>query len=392
MWDSLHISSDMSLTNSDIAELTAFRRDLHRHPDVSADEMRTAQKVCAALTDLSPDELATGLGGHGVAACFNGRRPGATVMFRCELDALPIQQISHAPYRSEKDRTAHLCGHDGHMAIMMGLARRLSRQRPARGRVVLLFQPAEETGAGAAAVLADPQFTHLAPEYAFALHNLPGIPLGAVSLRSGPICCASRGLEMTLTGTPAHASQPETGRSPMPAISQLMPALDAISHGDTQDPDFTLVTVTHANMGAPAFGIAPGSATLFATLRTLTDDRMAAICDVATGMAARVAREHGLELIHRYHDVFHHCANDPEATDILAAALDELAIPHDATALPWRPSEDFGRFGDISKSAMLFLGAGCDQPPLHNPQYDFPDDLIPIGTRIFETVTRNLLG
>lgn len=382
----------MGLTNSDIAELTAFRRELHKRPEVSGDEFKTADKIRFALTELSPDDLLTGLGGHGVAVCFDGTGPGPTVMFRCELDALPIQQLSDAPHRSLADGIAHLCGHDGHMAIMMGLARRLSRHRPARGRAVLLFQPAEETGAGAAAVLDDPRFASLAPDYGFALHNLPGIPIGTASLKSGPVCCASRGIDITLTGTPAHASQPETGISPMAAISQLMPALTDLSQGDTRDPDFALATVTHARMGAPAFGIAPGEATVFATLRTLTDDRMTALCKAATEIAAEAAHKNALNLAQQYHDVFAHCENDPEATALLAKALDTQGISHDDTGLPWRPSEDFGRFGAICKAAMLFLGAGVDQPPLHNPHYDFPDDLIPVGTRIFEAVARDLLG
>ncbi|MEO3414714.1 amidohydrolase [Roseovarius sp. CAU 1744] len=382
----------MELTNSDIAELTDLRHRLHRHPEISGQERQTAQRVRAALDGLRPDQMACELGGHGLAACFDGREAGPTVMFRCELDALPIAQISDAPYCSKVPETAHLCGHDGHMAILTGLARRLSRQRPARGRVILLFQPAEETGAGANAVLADPKFAGLAPDYAFALHNLPGVALGAAALKPGPVCCASRGLDIRLTGTPAHASQPETGRSPMSAISQLMPALDALSRGRTRDPDFALVTVTHANMGAPAFGIAPGAATVFATLRTLTDDGMAALCDAALSRVGQIARDHGLEAAHQYHDVFHHCDNHPEATGMFRAALEELGIRHDDGPLPWRPSEDFGRFGDTARAAMLFLGSGTDQPPLHNPHYDFPDDLIPIGVRVFERVARNLLG
>ena len=382
----------MDLSTSDIAALTSFRRTLHQRPEVSGNEKQTARTVRDALSELSPDQVVTGLGGHGLAACFDGPSPRSTILFRCELDALPIQQISDAAHRSRSEGVAHLCGHDGHMAIMMGLARCLSRCRPACGRVILLFQPAEETGAGAAAVLADPRFEALTPDFAFALHNLPGIPLGTAALKSGPVCCASRGLEVTLTGTSAHASQPETGVSPMAAIADLMPALTTLSNGDTDDAGFSLVTVTHANMGAPAFGIAPGNAKLFATLRTLTDDRMKALCDQAIALTGQAAQDHGLEIDHRYHDIFHHCENDPAATGILATALDRAGISRDDTALPWRPSEDFGRFGAVAKSAMLFLGAGVDQPPLHNPHYDFPDDLIPTGVRIFEAVTRDLLG
>ena len=382
----------MGLTNADIIELTGFRRLLHSHPEISGDERDTAQRISAALSEMPPDQMLRNLGGHGVAASFEGTSPGPTLMFRCELDALPIHEAGNLPHRSRVEGKGHLCGHDGHMAIMTGLARRLSRQRPQRGRVVLLYQPAEETGAGAAAVIADPQFDQVSPDYAFSLHNVPGLALGHVALTAGPVCCASRGLELSFTGTPAHASQPETGRSPMPALAQVMPALAALSRGATRDPDFSLVTLTHTRMGEPAFGIAPGAATLYATLRTLTDDRMEALVDAALSLAEQAAAQHSLGVDHRFHDIFHHCENDPDATGIIAAALEKLGIPQTDTGLPWRPSEDFGRFGQTARSAMLFLGAGEDTPPLHNPAYDFPDDLIAIGTRIFEQIIRDMLG
>jgi len=382
----------MTLTNSDIAQLTAFRRDLHRHPELSDQERETAQRVVSALSNHPPDTVLTSLGGHGIAAVYQGSADGPTVLFRAELDALPIHEISDAPHASATPGTGHLCGHDGHMTILMALARLLSRHRPAKGRVVLMFQPAEETGAGAAAVIDDPRFETITPDYAFSLHNMPGLPLGHVGLIAGPVNCASRGLRLEFEGKPAHASEPENGTSPMAALSHLMPALTALSHGTTQDPDFTLVTVTHAQMGAPAFGIAPGDATLFATLRTLTDDRMKTLCDTALNMISKTAKQNDLTVTHRFEDIFLHCENHPQATDILRSALDRLSIRHDASGLPMRASEDFGRFGHSAKSAMLFLGAGTGHAALHNPDYDFPDDLIPTGAGIFEHVTRDLLG
>jgi amidohydrolase len=382
----------MTLTNSDIIDLIALRHDLHRHPEVSGHEAQTAQRIVEAFDPLSPDQIMTDLGGHGVAAVFDGLEAGPTVLFRCELDALPIFETGTPAHRSLIEGVGHLCGHDGHMAILMGLARLLSRQRPKRGRVVLLFQPAEETGAGAKAVLEDEQYDPIQPQYAFALHNTPGLPIGHVALNSGPVTCASRGLEAQFIGRSAHASQPETGISPMAALAQVMPELTKLSHGSTEDPDFALVTVTHAQMGEPAFGIAPGDARLFATLRTLTDDLMSNLCDQALTMLNTACDAHGLTFTHAYHDIFLHSENDAKATAIATAALDALKIPHDATGLPWRPSEDFGRFGHSARAAMLFLGAGHGHAALHNPDYDFPDDLIPIGTSIFHRIARDLLG
>jgi amidohydrolase len=361
-------------------------------PEVSREETETARAVAAFVSSAGADRVITGLGGHGVAAVYEGREPGPTVMFRAELDALPIQEISDVAHRSAVPGKAHLCGHDGHMAILAALARGLGRQRPQRGRVVLLFQPAEEDGSGAAAVVADPGFRAIAPDLAFALHNLPGLPLGRVALSEGVVNCASRGMRIVLTGKTAHASMPEFGVSPMRAVASLMPALTALSSGGPLEEGFALVTVTHAEMGEPAFGIAPGHAEIWATLRTLTDAGMEDLRARAEQLARRAAAEAGLGLEITYDDVFRHCENAPEAVAHLRRALVAEGIPHDRGDGPMRASEDFGRFGDSAAAAMFFLGAGERHPSLHNPDYDFPDDLIATGARVFMRTLRDLLG
>lgn len=383
----------MMLTNADIAELTALRRDLHRFPEVSREESATAAQIMAALAQLRPDQVITGLGGHGVAAVYNGQNPGPTVMFRAELDALPIQEISTADHRSTIPGKAHLCGHDGHMTLLIGLARLLSRQRPASGRVVLMFQPAEEDGYGAAAVVSDPDFSQLRPDWAFAIHNRPGVAFGHGQLKSGTVNCASQGLAIKLSGKTAHASQPETGISPALALAELIPALNALGQGGALDVDFRLVTLCHARLGEAAFGIAPGEAEIFATLRTTQDDKMAALRDAAITQAQTTATNHGLTVSFTHHDDFAASVNHPAATAQIAKALDALTIPHSQGDLPMRASEDFGRFGQHgTKSAMLFLGAGLATPDLHNPDYDFPDDLIPVGVKVFHRIAKDLLG
>lgn len=381
------------LTNSDIAELTGFRHELHRFPEVSRQEAATAARVVAALGAL-PDRVVSGLGGHGVAAVFEGAAPGPTVLFRSETDALPIHEISDAPHRSTRDGVAHLCGHDGHTTILLGLARLLARQRPARGRVVLIFQPAEEDGSGAAAVVADPRFAPFHPDWAFSLHNMPGIALGACWLAPGPMSCASVGLKIQLDGKTSHAAQPERGVSPGLAMAGLIPALTGLGTGGDLSPSFRLVTLTHAVLGEPAFGISPAHAEVWATLRTMIDAPMAALKAEATALAQDAAQAHGLGLTLSWHDDFRACANDPQATALMAEVLDALAIPHTRGNLPMRPSEDFGAFGTLagSKAAMVFLGAGIDHPALHNPDYDFPDDLIRIGTQIFHRISQRILG
>ena len=188
----------MFLTDSDTAEVIAFRRKLHERPELSGEERDTARAVRAFLERTRPDRVIGNLGGHGLAAIYEGAAPGPCLMFRAELDALPIDEVSAAPHRSKTLGKAHLCGHDGHMASLAALALGFSRARPKRGRVVLLFQPAEETGVGAEAVIVDPMFVAIEPDFAFAWHNMPGMPLAEAAVAVGPIACASRGLRADL--------------------------------------------------------------------------------------------------------------------------------------------------------------------------------------------------
>lgn len=382
----------MDLSNQDIADLVAFRRELHRFPEVSGEEEETAGRVVGFLDETRPDRVLRDLGGHGVAVVYDSGEPGPTVMFRAELDALPIEELSQAPHRSQVPGKSHMCGHDGHTTILAALGRRFGRRRPARGRVVLMFQPAEETGAGAAGVVTDPRYGEIAPDFVFSLHNLPGTPLGHVRLKDGVVNCASRGMRIVLGGKTAHSSMPETGTSPMRAISRLMPALAGLGGGRFDDDAFAMVTVTHASMGEAVFGIAPGRGEVWATLRTRLDERMAGLVSTAESLARRIAADEGLTCDIDYHEIFVASMNDPKAVHLLRAALDAEKISHDEEELPMRASEDFGRFGQTAKSAMLFLGSGEHHPALHNPDYDFPDDLIPIGARIFLRVARELTG
>jgi amidohydrolase len=352
----------------------------------------TAKAVVSFLDDTRPDRVLTGLGGHGVAAVYDSGRAGPTVMFRSELDALPIVELSGVEHASLVHGKSHMCGHDGHTAILAALGRQFGRQRPGRGRVVLMFQPAEETGNGAAGVTSDPRYAQIAPDFAFSLHNLPGVPFGEVRLKAGVVNCASRGMRVVFEGKTAHSSMPETGVSPMLAVSQLMPALPELGKGTFDDDDFAMITITHAAMGEAVFGITPGKAEVWATLRTRRDENMAGLCARSEELVRRVAADNGLSANVDYHEIFVASVNAEEAVDHLQRALQQEGISHTEEALPMRASEDFGLFGKTAKSAMFFLGAGEKYPALHNPDYDFPDDLIPIGARVFMRVVRNILG
>lgn len=380
------------LSNLDLIELTAFRRELHRFPEVSGEEVETARRIAGALQSLSPDRILTNLGGHGVAAVFDSGNPGPTVMFRAELDALPIAEKNDIDWQSQISGKSHVCGHDGHMTMLLALGRMISRKPIAHGRVVLMFQPAEEDGSGAKAVVADPAFEDIRPDWAFAIHIEPGRPFGFVATRAGLINCASLGLEITLSGKTAHAASPEDGISPAPAIARLVPALSALGPGGKLDDDFRLVTITHIRIGEPTFGVAPGEGVIFATLRAANDSGLAELEATARALTKQIAEETGLIATFRVFDQFAASINDPDAHRMAAKAMDAIGIPHGEEGLPMRASEDFGVFGWEAKAAMLCLGPGENYPALHNPDYDFDDDLIPVGSAILERIARNLLG
>jgi amidohydrolase len=382
----------MFLTGDDLAQLASWRRKLHRAPELSGEEAGTAREVCRFLKPTTPDWLLTGLGGHGVAAVYDGAKPGRTILFRAELDALPIEETSSFAHRSGTPGKAHLCGYDGHMATLAALARGLAAERPKRGRAVLLFQPAEEDGSGAAAVIADPKFKEIAPDMAFAWHNMPGRALGRAALKAGPVNCASLGMRIALLGKTSHASTPQLGVSPMAAVASLMPALTSLGTPGPLDDGFAMVTVTHAGMGAKSFGVAPGSAEIWVTLRTLTDARMESLRSAAEALAHRTAADNNLQISIRHADAFAHCENDPKAVDPLARSLEAEGVIFDDSHLPMLASEDFGQFGRIAPSAMFLLGAGEACPGLHNHDYDFPDQLIAIGARVLMRTLRDILG
>lgn len=373
----------------DLTPVIALRRALHQHPEVSGDEGATAAAVAAALP--APDALVQGLGGHGLAAVYQGAAPGPTVMLRAELDALPIPDLSGLAHASRIPGKGHLCGHDGHTAILVGVAHRLARRRPARGRAILMFQPAEETGAGAAAVLADPRFDALRPDWAFAIHNWPGLAQGAAVLPVGPANCASCGLKIALTGRTSHASEPEKGLSPGLAMARLVPALAAMGPGGALGPGFRLATVTHLRLGEPAFGITPAEGEVWVTLRAVGDEGLDDLLAQAEGLARAEAARAGLALRLTRHDHFAACANDAAAAAHLARAL--AAVGLSATpGEPVRASEDFGRFRAVAPTAMAFVGAGLDVAPLHAGGYDFPDSLIAPMVGMFGALLDDLLG
>ncbi len=376
-------------------QVTALRRELHSLAEPSGAETATAARVAAELERCAPASLITGLGGTGLAAVFAAPdgAPCPTVVLRAELDALPIAETIDLAHASLTPGTAHKCGHDGHMAMLLAVAHRLAAAPPARGRAVLLFQPAEETGQGARAVAADPRLKALEPDWLFALHNLPGYPEGAVLVREGAFCAGSAGLTVRLSGATSHAAYPEQGRSPDRAMAELVTGLACLPIPGEARGELSLVTVVHARLGAPRFGTTPGDAEVLATLRAADDGVLARLKAEAEALAARIAAAHGLAADCAWSEEFPVTANDPEAAALVAAAALDAGLEPDAPdESPFRWSEDFGVLAGLGRSAMFGLGAGEAQPPLHAERYDFPDGILEAGVDLWLALLGRLLG
>ena len=322
------------MPNTELTELIAFRRMLHQHPELSGEESGTAATIHKALTVLNPSEIITGLGGHGVAAIFDSGTDGPTVLFRAELDALPIKEMNEFDWISTIPGKAHLCGHDGHMTMLLAFARRLVAHPVTSGRVVLMFQPAEEDGSGARLVVADPRYDSIRPDFAFAIHNEPGLPFGYVGTRAGLMNCASRGFVVHLSGRTSHAAEPELANSPIPLLGSIISALEDLGLDLKQNPElrsslddgFRLVTVTHVQAGEACFGITPGEAQIFATLRASHDDTISDMQQTAESLISRLAAENNLTASFDISDDFAASINDAEATDIAGRAMEKLGI------------------------------------------------------------------
>jgi amidohydrolase len=386
------LSQKMILPEGYLADLIALRKQLHRHAELSGGEKKSAQIIREFVSRFKPDEVITELGGNGVAVIYNGAASGPAVLLRAELDALPIAEADESAYKSIHPGVSHKCGHDGHMTIVAGLAGLLHRTPPKKGRVILLFQPAEETGQGATGIVDGQNFGRLAPDYVFALHNLPGNKSGRILVKSGAMTCASIGMHIRLNGKTAHASRPEEGLSPAAAMCEIirqLPVLDSVSQ--LKD-NMALVTVVYACMGAKSYGTAPGFAEIMATLRAETDHTLDLIRKHAFDRVSDYAQKDHLGYTIDWHDHFSAGANDEQATRIVANAADAAGFEVEWLTQPFRWSEDFGVFTSRFPGALFAMGAGRETPPLHSPAYDFPDRLIEPGLRIYREIIEQLLN
>ncbi len=373
-------------------ELIDLRHQLHRYPELSGQERRTAQTIASFLREHAlPDEMVEKLGGDGLLAVYEGKEDGPSILFRCELDALPIEEEGVQGHASEYEGVSHKCGHDGHMTVLTGLGIALSKRRPQKGRVILLYQPSEETGEGAERVLNDPRFAPYMPDKAYALHNLPGYPAGSIVTKPNVFAAASKGKEVYLYGRTSHAGEPQNGISPALAMADIVKQYFFLSQRESFE-DFVLVTVIHARLGSISFGTSPGEAEVRATLRTFREDDMSFLTSKAEEMALKEARENELAVGFDEKEVFPATVNDDGAARTVKDAAEKAGLEHRRIQAPFKWSEDFGHFLHKCPGALFGLGSGEQQPDLHNSDFDFPDTIVEPGIRIFEEIARNETG
>lgn len=375
------------MNNSTLKKLTDLRKELHQHPEISGKETKTAARIKTFMEDTNPSLTIEKVGGEGLLFVYDSQVEGPCSMFRCELDALPIKEENAISHKSKTKGQSHVCGHDGHMAIISGLGLHLAENPPEKGKVCLLFQPAEEIGTGAKAVSEDPKYLKIKPDYAFALHNLPGYDMHQIVIKKAAFAAASTGMIITIKGRNSHSAHPEAGNSPVEAMSKIMVALQKLPDAMKK---FCLVTVIHARVGEVAFGTTPGEATVCATLRAYEDATLDKLIIYAEKLVSQIAKEYKLEVGFDFVEKFTATHNHPEAWGIGKSAAKKLKLKTKNIRIPFRWSEDFGSFSSQTKTLLFCLGSGKKQPQLHEPNFDFPDELIPTGVNMFAEIVGQL--
>ncbi len=364
-------------------EITKLRHRLHAMAEVSGEEQDTSEYIADFLESTKPDQLKTGVGGNGILATYASGNAGPHILIRCELDALPISDQIEVDYRSQTEGVGHKCGHDGHMAMVCGVARLLQQRTLQSGKVTLLFQPAEETGKGAERVIEDEQFQELDLDYCFALHNLPGFEKHQLVMRKDVFAAASVGLIVNFQGSTAHAAHPEEGKSPALAMAQTVQAFSSAPQFYSPLEKAAKVTVINANLGERAFGTSPGKATVMATLRTYDGDLLEKLKTKCLDIARRTAETYELSMDYEWVEPFPATTNAKDGYKLVQLAAEKLELNIYEKPSPFSWSEDFGHFTSDIPGAMFGLGIGEEHPALHAESYDFEDEVIPTGISMF---------
>ena len=380
--------------------LEKLRDKLNKNAELSGQEKETNKIINKFLEKTNPDVHYKNVGGYGIVAIYKGAEVGRNILFRADIDGLniPLECLKtndkslKEEFKSLSSKAlvqkpySHRCGHDGHATILCGLAMRYGKKRPEKGNVILLFQPAEETGEGALAVINDPLFKEIKIDMAFALHNLPGYAKHQIILKKGCFASASLGLKLIFDGATSHASQPEKGNNPQRVITTLLDAFQKKYENLKRDKFHTTLTVTHVAIGEKTFGVTPGYAEIWLTLRSQDDSALKQLTDSTIALSEYVAKEFKLKFSHSIHEAFAATMNSGREVDIVEQAAKDLKLSVNNIKEPFPWSEDFGRFGSICPVCLFGLGCGLEHEPLHSPIYDFEDEIIDTGVDIFEKI------
>lgn len=370
--------------------LVAFRRDIHAHPELGFKEQRTSGRIADALRALGL-EVHTGIGGTGVVAVLKNGTSDRAVGLRADMDALSIQEQTNLPYASRTDGVFHGCGHDGHVAMLLGAAQQLARSRRFNGTVYFFFQPAEEGLGGARAMVQEGLFDRFPCDRVFALHNWPDLPAGTIATRPGPIMGAADKFEIALVGKGGHAAIPHNTPDTILAASALVGQLNTIIARDIPAAASAVLSVTQIHAGN-AHNVIPDRVSVVGTVRTfdpaVQDVIEARLRAVTTG----VALSFGVAADVDYDRYYPATINDEDAAREALAIAGTVATAELAPE-PAFTSEDFAFMLQACKGAYIWLGQGrgSGSPPLHNPGYDFNDDVLATGIRLHVALAEGLL-
>jgi len=373
-------------------EITAWRRDIHAHPELLYDVHRTAATVAAQLKAFGCDEVVSGIGRTGVVGVIKGNRPGETrkvIGLRADMDALPIQEASDLPYKSAAPGKMHACGHDGHTAMLLGAAKYLAETRNFAGTAVMIFQPAEEGGAGGLAMIKDGLMERFAIEEVYGMHNFPGLQVGEFSIRSGPIMAATDNITIEIEGVGGHAARPHIAIDPILVGAQMVSQLQSIVSRNVDPVEAAVVSVCTFQAGS-ADNVIPQTALLRGTARSLKPEVRERLRTRIAEIVEGTARLHGAKanfMLRRGYPVL---SNHERETAFAAAVAGDVAGPNrvNTDMAPVMGGEDFSYMLEARPGAFIFLGNG-NSAGLHHPGYNFNDDVIPYGTsywvRLVET-------
>jgi len=379
----------MTKIDSLVAEMTGWRRDLHRHPEFGFEERRTPALVADVLRDLGA-EVTTGIGGTGVVGTLRRGRSNRAIGLRADMDALRIAEVAGRDWGSRMPGLMHACGHDGHTAMLLGAARLLAAEGAFDGAVHFIFQPAEEWGRGAQAMLDDGLMSRFPCDEVFGLHNMPGMPLGHAATRAGPLMAAEDIFEITLTGQGCHAARPQATREVMVPACALVVDLQTIVARRIDPAEIAVLSVTELETDGTRNAL-PGRAVIRGDARSYSPGVSARIEAEMRRIAEGTARQHGIAAEVDYRCEFVPLVNDAAAAEALARAADAVSDNVDRATPPIAASEDFARLLAHVPGAFGFIGNGVDSAPLHSPDYDFNDAALIHGARLFAGIVRERL-